>query len=101
MRLAQNHRLSVVGIIDKRVFIVDVPQMKVLKTIEMPSPPQEDLMRPEGKEVYVSCHVDNGADKIVFIRTSDWTIDHTVDTGYFPDGLAWTSLSAKSLHPGQ
>ena len=93
---------AVAPVIANQLAVVDVRQMKVVRTVKMPSPPQEVMIRPDGAEAYVSCHGPQGEkEKVVFVRISDWTVDHIVDTGYWPDGLAWSALNPESLHSAQ
>ena len=93
---------ALVPVIANQVAVVDLRQMKVARTVEMPSAPQQVLIRLDGAEAYVSCHGAQGdKEKVAFVRTSDWTVDHIVDTGYWPDGLAWSALNPDSLRPGQ
>ena len=60
------------------------------------------LIRPDGKEAYVSCHGPQPEnEKVVFVGMADWSIDHVVDMGYWPDGLGWSALNPESLHSPQ
>jgi DNA-binding beta-propeller fold protein YncE len=43
--------------------------MKVAHLIDVPSAPQETLVRPDGKMAYVSCDASN---KVAAISTSTW-----------------------------
>jgi DNA-binding beta-propeller fold protein YncE len=71
-----------------QVAIVDLHAMKVVHTIDVPKAPQEALMRPDGRVVYVSC---DSSRKVAAIRTSDWTVEKLIDAGKGADGLAWAA----------
>jgi DNA-binding beta-propeller fold protein YncE len=58
----------------------------VTKTIDVPSAPQEVLMRPDGKVAYISCNVKN---QIAVIDLSNWNVQALIDAGKTADGLAW------------
>ena len=69
-----------------QVAVVDLSTLKVTKTIDVPSAPQEVLMRPDGKVAYVSCNVKN---QVAVIDLSNWTVKTLIDAGKTADGLAW------------
>jgi DNA-binding beta-propeller fold protein YncE len=70
------------------VGVIDVATLSLVKTIETPPSPQETLVRPDGKYVYVSCDVPG---KVAAIRTSDWAVETVIDAGKYADGLAWAT----------
>lgn len=69
-----------------KVAIVDLRINKVAHVIDVPAAPQESLVSPDGKAAYVSC---DSSHKVAVIRTSDWTVEKTIDAGKGVDGLAW------------
>ena len=69
-----------------QVAVVDLTTLKVMKTIDVPSAPQEILMRPDGHVAYVSCNVKN---QVAVIDLSNWTVKTLIDAGKTADGLAW------------
>jgi DNA-binding beta-propeller fold protein YncE len=72
-----------------KVAVVDLGTMKVAYAIDVPAAPQEILVRPDGREAYVSC---DASQKIAVIRVSDWTLEKLIDAGRGADGLAWAAL---------
>jgi len=68
------------------VAVVDLKTFTVAQTIDVPTAPQEVLVRPDGAMAYVSCDVSG---KVAAIRTSDWKVDALIDAGKAADGLAW------------
>jgi DNA-binding beta-propeller fold protein YncE len=66
--------------------VVDLSAMKVAHTIDVPAAPQEVLIRPDGKVVYVSC---DASHKVAAISTSEWKVEKLIDAGAGVDGLAW------------
>jgi DNA-binding beta-propeller fold protein YncE len=71
-----------------KVAIVDLGAMKVARTIDVPSAPQEVLVTPDGQTAYVSC---DSSRKVAAIRTADWTVEKLIDAGRGADGLAWAA----------
>ncbi len=69
-----------------QIEVIDLATMKIVHTIDVPGNAQEIVFRPDGQMAYVSC---SPARKIVVIRTSDWSVEKLIDTGNYPDGLAW------------
>lgn len=69
-----------------KVAIVDLRINKVAHVIDVPAAPQESLVSPDGKTAYVSC---DSSHKVAVIRTSDWTVENTINAGKGVDGLAW------------
>ncbi|MDW5265918.1 MAG: hypothetical protein SA176_09170, partial [Edaphobacter sp.] len=69
-----------------KVAVVDLKSMKVAKTIDVPSAPQEILMRPDGKVAYVSC---NTTGRVAAIDLVGWKVADIIATGKGADGLAW------------
>lgn len=72
----------------KKLAVVDVHAMKTVREIDVPATPQQVILRPDGQMAFVSC---DQAQKVVAIRTSDWGVERTIDTGYWPDGLSWAA----------
>jgi YVTN family beta-propeller protein len=72
-----------------KVAIVDLKTFEVAHLIDVPPTPQESLVTPDGSRAYVSCDTSG---KVVAIRTSDWTIETTIDAGKQADGLAWATV---------
>jgi DNA-binding beta-propeller fold protein YncE len=60
--------------------------MQVTHRIEVPSTPQEILIRPDGKFAYVSC---NTSGKVAAIDLAQWNVQKVIVAGKFADGLAW------------
>jgi DNA-binding beta-propeller fold protein YncE len=60
--------------------------MKVARTIDVPSAPQEVLVRPDGKVAYVSC---NASGKVAAIDLGKWDVATLIDAGKGADGLGW------------
>jgi hypothetical protein len=56
-----------------------------MRTIKVPSSPQEVLIRPNGRVAYVSCSDSN---QIAAIQINDWSVK-LVEAGRGADGLAW------------
>jgi YVTN family beta-propeller protein len=84
--MSQDGRLLLIAIPDaNKVAVVDVKAMKVVRTIDVPSAPQEVLVRPDGKVAYVSC---NASGKVAAINTATWGVT-LIDAGKLADGLAW------------
>lgn len=68
--------------------VVDLGTMKVARTLDVPSAPQEVLVRPDNRVAYVSC---DASHKIAVINLSDWKVDSLIDAGKGTDGLAWAA----------
>jgi DNA-binding beta-propeller fold protein YncE len=60
--------------------------MQVVRRIDVPSTPQEILIRPDGKVAYVSC---NTSGKVAAIDLVRWTVQKEIAAGKFADGLGW------------
>ena len=60
--------------------------MQVARRIDVPSTPQEILIRPDGKIAYVSC---NTSGKVAAIYLGEWTVQKLIVAGKFADGLGW------------
>jgi hypothetical protein len=56
-----------------------------MRTIKVPSSPQEVLIRPNGRVAYVSC---SDSHQIAAIQINDWSVK-LVEAGRGADGLAW------------
>jgi hypothetical protein len=70
----------------KRVAVVDLGAMKVVKTLDVPASPQAVVVRPDGREAYVSC---DSSHKIAVISVADWSVKGLIDASAGADGLAW------------
>jgi DNA-binding beta-propeller fold protein YncE len=60
--------------------------LQVARSIDVPTTPQEILVRPDGKVAYVSC---NRSGKVAAIDLSQWRVRTLIVAGQFADGLAW------------
>jgi DNA-binding beta-propeller fold protein YncE len=69
----------------KGVAVVDVPALRVVKTITVPAAPQEVLIRPDGEVAYVSC---DRSGQVAAIQIGDWGVK-LIGAGKGVDGLAW------------
>jgi YVTN family beta-propeller protein len=67
------------------VAVVDPATSQVVKTISVPSAPQEVLIRPNGQVAYVSC---DQSHQVAAIQISNWGVK-LIDAGSGADGLAW------------
>jgi hypothetical protein len=65
---------------------VDLSEMKVVRTIEVPAHPVQILMRPDRPVAYVSC---SGAGKVAVLDLKTWQVVQAIDAGPGADGLAW------------
>jgi DNA-binding beta-propeller fold protein YncE len=65
--------------------VVDLPNLRVVKTISVPAAPQEVIIRPDGKVAYVSC---DRSHQVAAIQTGDWSVK-LIGAGKGVDGLAW------------
>jgi hypothetical protein len=59
--------------------------LQVVKTISVPSAPQEMLIRPDGNIAYVSC---DRSHQVAAIGIGDWGVK-LIEAGSGADGLAW------------
>jgi DNA-binding beta-propeller fold protein YncE len=69
-----------------QVAVVDLHSLQVARSIDVPSTPQEILVRPDGKVAYASC---NRSGKVAAIDLSQWKVRTLIVAGQFADGLAW------------
>jgi YVTN family beta-propeller protein len=67
------------------VAVVDLATLRVVRSIKVPSSPQEVLVRPDGGAAYVSC---SASHQIAAIQISDWSVK-LIEAGRGADGLAW------------
>src|SRR6185437_15719416 len=74
------------------VAVVDLKTFKVVRTIPVPSAPQEILVRPDGKVAYVSCNMKS---QVAAIDLSNWKVRKLIDAGEGADGLAWAPQRRK------
>jgi DNA-binding beta-propeller fold protein YncE len=72
--------------IASKVAVINLKEMKVASTIDVPKVPQEMLVQPDGSHAYVSC---DSSRKVAVIDTKDWTVSKLIDAGKGVDGLAW------------
>jgi DNA-binding beta-propeller fold protein YncE len=66
--------------------VIDLREMKVARTIDLPTHPQEVLVTPDQKTAYVSS---DQTGKVAAISLSDWKVTSLIDAGKGADGLAW------------
>jgi hypothetical protein len=66
--------------------VVDLSALKVARTIDLPTRPQEVLVSPDQKMAYVSC---DQSGKVAAISLSDWKVTNLIAAGKGADGLAW------------
>jgi DNA-binding beta-propeller fold protein YncE len=71
-----------------KVAVVDLGTFKVVRTIDVPSAPQEILIRPDNQVAYVSC---NASHKVAAIDLAGWKVQKLIDAGKGADGLAWAA----------
>jgi DNA-binding beta-propeller fold protein YncE len=64
--------------------------MKVARTIDVPSAPQEILVSPDNRVAFVSCDVSR---KVAVVNLASWKVEKLIDVGKGADGLAWASLN--------
>jgi YVTN family beta-propeller protein len=69
-----------------KVAVVDLKTMTLAHSIDVPPTPQEIVLRPDEQYAYVTC---DQARKVAVIRLSDWTVVKLMNTGNYPDGMAW------------
>jgi DNA-binding beta-propeller fold protein YncE len=63
--------------------------MKVARILEVPSAPQEVVIRPDGREAYVSC---DASGKVAVLNLLEWKVDKLIGAGKGADGLAWAAM---------
>jgi len=73
-----------------QVAAVDLAAMRVAHTIDVPARPQEVLIAPDGRTVYVSC---DESGKVAAISLTEWKVKSLIDAGKGADGLAWAAAS--------
>ena len=71
-----------------QVAVVDLQSMSVVRKIDVPSTPQEVLIRPDGKVAYVSC---NASGKVAALDLTQWKVDKVIAAGKLADGLGWAN----------
>ncbi len=69
-----------------QVAVVNLSTLRVVRTVDVVSAPQEVLVRPDDEVAYVSC---DRSHKIAVIRTRDWKVEKFIEAGHGCDGLAW------------
>lgn len=69
-----------------KVGVVDLHDMKLVRTLDVPKAPQEVLVRPDDQVAYVSCDTSH---KVAVINLLDWQVEKLIDVGNGADGLAW------------
>ena len=72
--------------VTNQVAVIDLKAMKVARTIDVGSKPQEILIRPDGKVAYVSCTVSGN---VAAIDLSQWKVVQMITAGKGADGLGW------------
>lgn len=70
------------------VNVIDLRTMKLARTVPLGAgtSPQEVLVRPDGKEAFVSCI---GTSRVAEIDLSTWKVTRMIATGKGTDGLSW------------
>lgn len=76
----------------KQLVSVDLATMKVTHSVALPARPQEVLIAPGAKTAFVTCDTDQ---KVAMVRLSDWSVEKTIATGYWPDGVSWAAAPDK------
>jgi DNA-binding beta-propeller fold protein YncE len=71
-----------------KVAVIDLKEMKVARTFDLPRAPQEVLVRPDGAVAYVSC---DASKQIAELDLKDWKVGRLIDAGRGADGLAWAA----------
>ncbi len=80
-------RWLLVALINKnQVGVVDLKEMKLTRTIDVPSAPQEVLVRPDNQVAYVSC---DRSRQVAVVNLKTWNVDQLINAGRGADGLAW------------
>jgi len=74
------------------VDVVDLQSMRVARSIPVAQDPQEVLIRPDEKMVYVSCA---GSGQVAAIDLAEWKVDRLMQAGTFADGLGWANKSSQ------
>jgi DNA-binding beta-propeller fold protein YncE len=72
------------------VGLVDLTTMNVVRTLNVPTAPQEVLVRPDGEVAYVSC---DHTGQIAVINVDRWKLEKLIAVGPVDDGLAWAKLN--------
>ena len=67
-----------------QIAAMDLSDMKVKRTIDVPTYPSEILVRPDA--AYISCL---NADKIAVIDLASWRVSRIIPAGKGSDGMAW------------
>lgn len=68
-----------------KVAVVDLKDLHVARSMDVPKGPQEILVRPDGTVAYVSC----SGGKVAAVDLAQWKVQALITAGNFPDGLAW------------
>ena len=66
------------------VAVVDLAQMKVVRTVPVGADPVQILARHD--RAYISC---SGDGKVAVLNLADWKVEKQIATGPGADGLAW------------
>lgn len=69
-----------------KVAVIDLKQLKVVRTIDVPPAPQAVLVGPDDKVAYASCDESN---QVAEIDLTAWKVRRLIRTGNSPDGMAW------------
>jgi YVTN family beta-propeller protein len=69
-----------------KVAVIDLATLKVARTIDVPSAPQEIIVRPDGLVAYVSCAPSK---QVAAIDVAQWKVQSLINAGAWADGLAW------------
>lgn len=73
---------------DNKVAVVDLKQMKVVRTIDVAAAPQVVLLQPDGSRAFVSCM---SAAEVDEVDLANWSVIRKITTAQGPDGMAWAA----------
>jgi DNA-binding beta-propeller fold protein YncE len=71
-----------------KVGAVNLRTMTVDHVLDVPSRPQEILVRPDNQVAYVSC---DQSGKVAIINLKSWQVEGLISAGDGADGMAWAS----------
>jgi YVTN family beta-propeller protein len=88
--VSQDGRWLLVAVPDvNQLAVIDLTSMTVIRTLDVPTSPQEVLVRPDGKVAYVSCNLGGKVAAIAMPGApSQWSVS-IINAGKLADGLAW------------
>ena len=73
-----------------KVGVVDLQTMTFARTVNVPTAPQEVLVRPDGEVAYVSC---DASRQVAVLDLKGWSVTKLIDAGKVADGLGWATAS--------